>query len=476
MKSWVIASKDLRLLFRDRRALTVLVLLPLIFITIIGLTTGKLLGWQKSNQILVIAAVDEVDYKKIEELDLASDGETETRLRELLPNIDKPEDERNWLFKEAQRTAMRNLVTKILNGLQEKPGIEIREIATEDEAKRLCEIEEVTAYLIIKPEFPEEVGSLRPRDLMHPDQGKLQGDLGNIGVYLGSREPDASTTVTIRNVVFSEVWKKLSPIVMCENNFLRGNRGVGIQGMCNDLDAESLAEPIKRQPANPNDGLENESIYKDVVPSYTVMFVFFLVNIMGRSFIHERDLGTLRRLRLAPLAGTSVLTGKTVPFLIVSLVQTLLLFVGGWVLALYDMRGLQGLLNSQNWVPALYDMWGSNPWLLLPVAFCTSMAATALGLLVSTIVRTEGQVSAYANTVVITMAGISGCFMPRKWLPEIMQTLSLATPHAWALMAYNEIMNHAVPNLLLVAKSCGWLIAFTLLYFTLGSWRFARAK
>jgi hypothetical protein len=42
-------------------------------------------------------------------------------------------------------------------------------------------------------------------------------------------------------------------------------------------------------------------------------------------------------------------------------------------------------------------------------------------------------------------------------------------------MAYNEIMNRTAPNLMLIAQSCGWLLAFTALYFALGSWRFARA-
>jgi ABC-2 type transport system permease protein len=254
--------------------------------------------------------------------------------------------------------------------------------------------------------------------------------------------------------VFSETWKKISPVVMCENNFLRNTPRVGITQMCDDMDAEILSPPIKREAPDNTDDLQNETIYQELIPSFTVMFVFFLVTIMGRSFIHERELGTLRRLRLAPIGGASLLTGKTIPFLVISIVQTALLFLCGRLL--FQME------------------WGTYPLLLLPVAFCTSLSATALGLLVSTIVRTESQVSAYANTVVITMAGISGCFMPRKWLPDAMRTLSLGTPHAWALMAYNEILNRTVPNFILVAQCCGWLIAFTLLYFALGTWRFTR--
>ena len=52
MKSWEITKKDIRLLVRDARALFVLLVLPMVFITIIGLTMGKLFGWRNTNQIL----------------------------------------------------------------------------------------------------------------------------------------------------------------------------------------------------------------------------------------------------------------------------------------------------------------------------------------------------------------------------------------------------------------------------------------
>ena len=73
-------------------------------------------------------------------------------------------------------------------------------------------------------------------------------------------------------------------------------------------------------------------MYQELVPSYTVMFVFFLVNIMARSFIRERDEGTLIRLRAAPVSVVSLLVGKTTPFFIVSVVQCTLLFVFGKLL------------------------------------------------------------------------------------------------------------------------------------------------
>ena len=87
-----------------------------------------------------------------------------------------------------------------------------------------------------------------------------------------------------------------------------------------------------------------------------------------------------------------MLIGKTAPFLLVSVAQGVLLFASGKLL--FGMS------------------WGTMPWLLPVVITCTSLAATALGLVTATLVQSDAQVSAYANTVVIVLGGISGCFMP----------------------------------------------------------------
>ena len=195
----------------------------------------------------------------------------------------------------------------------------------------------------------------------------------------------------------------------------------------------------------------NSIVYQTVVPGYTVMFVFFIVTFMARSFIGERDLGTLHRLQLAPISRPGIMIGKTVPFLIISLVQTALLFLAGRLL--FGME------------------WGAQPLLIVPVMLCTSMAATSLGLMVASLVRTEAQVSAYGNFLVLTMAGISGCMMPRNWQPELMQQVGLVTPHAWALIAYDQILNRPEPEMAVVVKCCLILLAFALGFFSIGWWR-----
>ena len=418
MGAWEITKKDLRLLTRDRRALVTLVAFPLIFIGILGISSGKLLGWKAENELLKITVVDE------------DGGE---------------------------------VAAELVRSLQRRDGLRIKRVTSREEARKLVADRECSVALFIGSGFQRRVDELKIRDILDPQQGRLADGLESLDMQVEGRQSVSNTGAIVGQLVLSVAVRTVTPHVVRKNKlaarFLRrslsrtsetgeseSNVGQAFQPATADRQAKSL----------PHKAADRRSsiVYQELVPSYTVMFVFFLVNIMARSFIHERELGTLRRLRIAPIAAVSVLIGKTLPFFIISLAQTGLLFLSGRVL--FGMS------------------WGTLPFLLLPVIACTSLAATGLGLLVATLARTDSQVSAYGNFVVITMAGISVCFMPRDWLPTLMQKISLATPHSWALIAYDQLLSASVPAVATVALSCCVLVAFALLFFLLGCLRFRR--
>src|SRR6516165_8909907 len=80
MSFWKITKKDVRLLLRDRRALFVLIALPLTFITILGFTTGQLFSEKEKGKRYKLGVVDQsqsdlsfkllAEVKSIEALDV----------------------------------------------------------------------------------------------------------------------------------------------------------------------------------------------------------------------------------------------------------------------------------------------------------------------------------------------------------------------------------------------------------------------
>jgi ABC-type transport system involved in multi-copper enzyme maturation permease subunit len=195
--------------------------------------------------------------------------------------------------------------------------------------------------------------------------------------------------------------------------------------------------------------------YQTLVPSYTVMFAYFLVLTVGWLFVAERRQGTLKRLRAAPLSRSEILLGKLLPCFILSLAQGLFLLVAGKLV--FGMS------------------WGDHPLWLLLVVFTTSLSAMGLALLVASVAKSEAQVAIYGTLLVLVLAGISGCLMgDRDLMPENMKQFSLITPQAWALVAYKQLLANAGPaNLMLVAQSCLALAGFGVGFLVL-AWIFLR--
>jgi ABC-2 type transport system permease protein len=53
-----------------------------------------------------------------------------------------------------------------------------------------------------------------------------------------------------------------------------------------------------------------------------------------------------------------------------------------------------------------------------------------------------------------------------------MRQIGLYTPHAWSLIAYDQILNQESPFLPVVWRSCLVLAGFAVGFFAVGWWRF----
>lgn len=183
------------------------------------------------------------------------------------------------------------------------------------------------------------------------------------------------------------------------------------------------------------------SRYQLLVPSYLVMFAFFLVLTVGWLFVAERRQGTMKRLVVAPITKSEILLGKMAPCFLLSLFQGFFLLGAGKLL--FDMK------------------WGPEPLWLIAIVVSTSFAAMGLAMLVASLARTETQVAIYGTLLVLVLAGLSGCLMgDRGLMPEQMQQISRLTPHAWALDAYREALTTSNPQPYLMLEACGILFAF----------------
>lgn len=393
--------KDLRLLVLDRRALVLLLLLPLLFIAILGMSTGQFLTAGQERSGYKIAVIDQNNSELS---------------REAVASIGKHDQLQLVTFESVEKA--------------------------EEAARR----DQLSAILRIGPEFSSRVDQLTMYDMLGGEAGGLANDPASVDLSLTVKSA-AGEGDLIKYFLFGEIYRTIFPEVARRNALFRPYLPTA-----EDEVAAAPAEEMTKQPAPEKSKKAPNVVYRFLVPGFTVMFVFFLINIMARSFIAERDLGTLRRLQLAPIMPVEILIGKTLPFYLASVLQTALLFLSGRLL--FDMP------------------WGPEPVYLIPVILCTSAAATSLGLMLAAWVRTDQQVSAFGTSLVLILGGITGCFIPRAWLPEMMKTLSLATPHAWALRAFDAVLSQDQVDSITVIDHCFVLMGFAAAFFFVGWWRF----
>ena len=69
-----------------------------------------------------------------------------------------------------------------------------------------------------------------------------------------------------------------------------------------------------------------------------------------------------------------------------------------------------------------------------------ALVASGAAMLLATLVSNEHQLSAIGPALGMILALLGGAMVPIEVFPPIMQTLSHATPHAWAIEAFHELL------------------------------------
>ena len=139
-----------------------------------------------------------------------------------------------------------------------------------------------------------------------------------------------------------------------------------------------------------------------------VILQLVTVALTSFSLVREREQGTLEQLMVSPVGRLGLMIGKLLPYACLALVEVCMVLLLGR--CVFDVRvtGSIALL------------------LLLSIPFVT--ATLSLGLLISTIAKTQG--AALQFTILITLPSIlmSGFIFPRETMPGFLYVLSTAIP------------------------------------------------
>lgn len=161
------------------------------------------------------------------------------------------------------------------------------------------------------------------------------------------------------------------------------------------------------------------------VPAWLLFAMFFIAIPLSTTWVQERQQGTYARLRSMGVGARTLLLGKLVPYLGITLVQAvLMLAVGIWIVPLLG----GGQLSL-----------GHAPLALLLVTLASGFAAVCYALLVANLVSTAEQATIFTGVANLLMAAVGGIMVPRFVMPAAMQAISLHSPMAWGLEGFLDV-------------------------------------
>jgi ABC-2 type transport system permease protein len=392
-KLLLIGIKDLKLMFRDRAALTFMLLAPFLLTIGMGFVTGRFSGGSTglSDIPVVIVNLDQGDLGNALE-DLFNSEE----LAELMEPSASPDPEAARQLIESNEASAAIIIpegfTESLIPLSSfELDVESGMIPAEDTVfgSDYVQPEPVQIEVYTNPSSPTGAGIVKAvvdEFISRLEEGRTRGMTSFLGL-VQSGLVDRQNMETEARALFQNVEQTGSTAITLKTN-REGSDAV-------ELDLLSY-----------------------FAPGMALMFLMYTVSYGGRSILAERAAGTLPRLMIAPTQTTQVLGGKVLGIFFMGVAQ-----VGILILA-------STLFFQVRWGDALGVI-----VLILAAVFGT----TGWGMLITAFAHTPAQVANTGTVVMLIFSILGGSFIDLGNFPPFMQTISKITPNAWGLDGFTTL-------------------------------------
>jgi len=191
-----------------------------------------------------------------------------------------------------------------------------------------------------------------------------------------------------------------------------------------------------------------------IVGGYAVMFLLFALSNSAADFFDEKNSGIFQRLLSSPVSRAQLLWSRFLYGVLFGLGQLMALFLAGYLLYQIDIFGHLGNL----------------------LLVCASVAAacTGFGMLLSAITSSAAAARSLATLLVITMSACGGAWFPISLMPQFMQHLAHYTLVYWSIEGFNAVL-WAGNSLVQLLPILSVLIGVTIVVMSIAVWRFNRS-
>ncbi len=225
----------------------------------------------------------------------------------------------------------------------------------------------------------------------------------------------------------------------------------GILAQKNGVGVEFQPRYVARSRILFNPELKSSTFF---LPALVVLILHLpLMILTSLSIVREKAEGTLEQLIVTPIGRLGLMLGKIVPFFVLGLLQ------GGSVLLVMVYLFHIPIVGS---LPAL--LFVMTVWII------TSLS---LGLMISTIARTQLQAILMAILVVIPSILLSGFMFPRESMPKPVYPITLILPMTYAILVVRGLVIRGA-RLSALLEPIAILVGFCILMVSVATFRFQK--
>jgi ABC-2 type transport system permease protein len=192
----------------------------------------------------------------------------------------------------------------------------------------------------------------------------------------------------------------------------------------------------------------------NMVPAMIGMILLFLtMQLTAAAIVRERERGTMEQLAVTPLTSAELMIGKLAPFVVIALIDTVEIVVVGVLIFNVPING--------------------SLWLLFALSALFLVTTLSIGLLISTIARTQRE--AQMNSMLFTLPAmfLSGFYFPIAAMPKLLQYISYVIPLRYFLIIARSIVLKGVGADALIPEIVALAISGVLIT-SLAVWRFRK--
>ena len=420
--AWALATKDLRMYFRDRMGLVSSLLVPIAMVTVFGWIMAYAFGGGTGMPKVKVWIVDEDKSQRSQQFEKTL---RESSMLDCLPGEgDKPIDRDKLKQMVVDGDAHHGLVIPAGFGAHDAstlPDIDMLRDPGRQMEDRILQVALVQALFSAADD-----GAMWKQSLQRwiKSEGASDQELQQFNTVYDTIESTIRTGIETM-MATGTATRPGEPSTPPETDAQaepasRSASSINLDDMLEVLDN---ALPIQHIDITPPTRPKRVTYQQaQSISGVTVMMMMFSLTSAGALLLAERERGTLKRLLAMPMQRESILLGKFFYVIVVGLIQMAILMVYG------ELMFKVGLFR--------------DPVTLLVLIITWVATAGSFGMAIATLSTSTKQGDGLATIIILVMAALGGCWFPVQMmtLPLPLEIASKSTLTYWAMEGFQGML------------------------------------